>query len=221
MNNLLKKLENSDWKEFFLLEEKKPYFKTLIKNINIFYEKDTCYPEKKDIFNCFLFTPLSKVKVVILGQDPYFIEGMAHGLAFSVASGKSKSLTNLFKEIYNSFGFTRNNYNLTDWAENGVLLLNTILTVKKNIPLSHKNIGWENFSENLLLWLSKKKDFLVFLLLGNYAKSYQKFITNKNFKVLMFSHPSPFSYEISLKGSRCFWKINNLLNERGLKEIAW
>lgn len=204
------------WKEIFKEEEQKEYYKSLIKFINDEYENKTIYPKKELIFNAFNLTPYENVKVVIIGQDPYHTPGYAMGLAFSVNDGIEipKSLVNIYKELYNELGIIApNSGNLSKWAQNGVLLLNRILTVEKGKPLAHKNRGWEEFTNNILLKLNEHNNKIVFLLFGNEAKQLSKLITNPNHLVLETSHPSPLGAYKGFFGSGVFKQTIEYLDE--------
>ena len=161
------------------------------------------------------------VKVVIFGQDPYHEEGQAHGLAFSVLNNIAPpSLKNIFKEIYNDLAKIRTNPNLSDWAKQGVLLLNNTLTVRCHQANSHKNIGWQNFTDNIIKYLNKKEKPIVFILWGNNAISKEKLIDPKHF-ILKSAHPSPLSAYNGFFGSKVFSKTNEILNKLGYDEIKW
>ena len=204
------------WKEIIKEEEQKEYYKSLIKFISDEYENKTIYPKKELIFNAFNLTPYENVKVVIIGQDPYHTPGYAMGLAFSVNDGIEipKSLVNIYKELYNELGIIApNSGNLSKWAQNGVLLLNRILTVEKGKPLAHKNKGWEEFTNNILLKLNEHNNKIVFLLFGNEAKQLSKLITNPNHLVLETSHPSPLGAYKGFFGSGVFKQTIEYLDE--------
>lgn len=205
------------WDKFIEQESKKEYF------INIFkyLETEEYFPKKDEIFNAFKLCKYEDVKVVIFGQDPYHNIGQAHGLAFSVLNNIAPpSLKNVFKEIYNDLGKTRTNPNLTDWAKQGVLLLNNTLTVRCHQANSHKNIGWETFTNNVIEMLNKKEEKIVFILWGNNAISKEKLISNKHY-ILKSAHPSPLSAYNGFFGSKVFSKTNELLKKLNYKEIKW
>ncbi len=204
------------WKEIIKEEEQKEYYKSLIKFINDEYENKTIYPKKELIFNAFKLTSYENVKVVIIGQDPYHTPGYAMGLAFSVNDGIEipKSLVNVYKELCNELGIIApNSGNLSKWAQNGVLLLNRILTVEKGKPLAHKNKGWEEFTSNILLKLNESPNKIVYLLFGNEAKQLSKLITNPNHLVLETSHPSPLGAYKGFFGSGVFKQTIEYLDE--------
>ena len=217
------KIDN-DWQDFFEKETKKDYYlklRTFLKNE---YSNYTIYPPMGEIFNAFKITPLSKVKVVILGQDPYYNQGQAMGLSFSVKDGikPPPSLVNIYREISNDLNQEINisSGNLTRWAEQGVFLLNTTLTVRDGEPLSHKGHGWEIFTDNVIRALNENDNPKVFLLWGNNAKAKKNLITNKNHLILEAGHPSPLSVRY-FYGCKHFSKTNDFLIKNGLKPIKW
>ena len=163
------------------------------------------------------------VKVVILGQDPYHGVGEANGLCFSVNEGikMPPSLNNIYKELYSDLGIKRTSTDLSDWAKSGVLLLNSVLTVEKDKPASHKFIGWEEFTDKIIQKLNEKEKPIVFILWGNFAKSKIKYITNKHHLIISSSHPSPFSVNYGFFGSKPFSRTNEFLRMNGFKEIDW
>lgn len=204
------------WNEIIKEEEQKEYYKTLMNFINKEYDSKIIYPKKELIFNAFKLTSYENVKVVIIGQDPYHTPGYAMGLAFSVNDGIEipKSLVNIYKELYNELGIIApNSGNLSKWAQNGVLLLNRILTVEKGKPLAHKNKGWEEFTSNILLKLNESPNKIVYLLFGNEAKELGKLITNPNHLVLKTSHPSPLGAYKGFFGSGVFKQTIEYLDE--------
>ncbi len=183
------------------------------------------YPPAKQIFNAFNLTPFDKVKVVILGQDPYHGKGQAHGLSFSVSDGINlpPSLANIFKEIESdlSVKISKTNGNLENWANQGILLLNAILTVRANSPASHRNIGWEKLTNATIKALSDKKEHLVFLLWGKLAQEKENLIDTKKHLVLKAPHPSPFSANSGFFGCKHFSKTNEYLTKTGQTPIDW
>ncbi|BAP58484.1 uracil-DNA glycosylase [Candidatus Tachikawaea gelatinosa] len=186
----------------------------------------TIYPKKNDIFNAFKFTPFEKIKVVIIGQDPYYHYNQAHGLAFSVLPTYKPipaSLKNIYKEIKNNFNYVNvpNNGYLKKWADQGILLLNSVLTVESGKPNSHKNIGWEIFTNTIIKIINHYKKKVIFVLWGNYAKRKEKIIDNTQHFLLKSSHPSPFSANHGFFGCEHFIKINTLLKKLGKKPIQW
>lgn len=204
-------------------ESNKTYFMNIFRQLDAIKKTSIVYPKSEDIFKALYLTNYEDVKVVILGQDPYHQPNQAHGLAFSVNEGVKMppSLVNIYKEIELEYGYKMsNNGNLTSWAKQGVLLLNAILTVTHNKPLSHENIGWQIFSDKVIELL-QDKEYVVYILLGNQAKKYIKKITNKNHLILTTSHPSPLSSYRGFFGSDIFKKANQYLKEKGLNEVNW
>lgn len=209
------------WDDFFNEESKKEYYIKLMNFIEEEYQNKVIYPKKELIFNAIDKTPLDKVKVVLIGQDPYHTPGYACGLAFSVNDGVEipKSLVNIFKEINLELGINiPNTGNLSKWAENGVLLLNRILTVEKGAPLSHKNNGWETLTNNILKCLNNQEQKIVFLLFGKVAEELKIYLNNPNHLVLITSHPSPLGAYKGFFGSGVFKKTIEYLGE---KEDFW
>lgn len=216
-------IENS-WKQELSEEFKAPYFFELKSFLLDEKKKFLIYPPGSEIFSAFNYTPFDKVKVVILGQDPYHGTGQANGLCFSVKDGVQKppSLQNIFKELYADLGFPiPHSGNLESWAKQGVLLLNATLTVRANLAGSHQNKGWENFTDAAIKILSDKKLNLVFILWGNYAQAKQTLIDPTKHLILKSAHPSPFSVERGFFGSKPFSKCNAYLKENGIEEIDW
>ncbi len=214
---------NKKWDEVLKDEMKKPYFRELGIFVKNEYNHRIIYPEYKNIFNALRYTDYDEVKVVILGQDPYHGKGEAHGLSFSVQEGVKRppSLNNIFKELYNDLGVKRENNDLTDWAKEGVFLLNSIMTVVKDTPLSHKGRGWEIFTDALIKLLNQREKPIVFILWGSYARSKKELITNKNHYIIESVHPSPLSASRGFFGSKPFSKTNNFLVSCGIKPIKW
>tara|TARA_B100000242_G_scaffold45421_1_gene27000 strand:+ start:1438 stop:2100 length:663 start_codon:yes stop_codon:yes gene_type:complete len=216
-------LEQS-WKKELSKEFQKNYFKTLKKKILQEKTKNTIYPNGAKIFRAFELTPFINVKVVILGQDPYHNEGQANGLCFSVNENISHppSLKNIFKEIKNDLKIELPiSGNLERWANQGVLLLNSILTVNKNQAGSHKNFGWENFTDKVIQTISTKKNNIIFLLWGKFAQSKSLIIDNSKHHILVAAHPSPFSANKGFFGCKHFSKTNQILYHLGKEEIKW
>ncbi|MDO8168212.1 uracil-DNA glycosylase [Candidatus Phytoplasma melaleucae] len=210
------------WGKIINNEKKKEYFQkifTFLKEQQ--YKGKQIFPLGKDIFNAFKLTPWAKIKVVILGQDPYPGANQAHGLAFSVCNLKTPySLQNIFKELQNDLFLKAHNNNLSSWAREGVLLLNVILTVEKNNPLSHKNIGWEEFTKNILQFL-QKKDKIVYILWGKFAQNYKKYIDQHRNYIIQSAHPSPLSADKGFFGSKPFSKTNQYLIKNNIPPINW
>jgi uracil-DNA glycosylase len=219
------KIEPS-WHEALKSEFTKPYFLEIVTFLKI--EKNAgkiIYPPGPLIFNAFNHTPFDKVKVVILGQDPYHNPGQAHGLSFSVPAGikPPPSLVNIFKEIQKdlSINMPEGYGNLTSWADQGVLLLNAILTVRANEPASHAKIGWMNFTDAVITKISDEKKGVIFLLWGKFAQEKQLLIDETKHFVLKAAHPSPFSADKGFFGCKHFSKTNELLTNQGLAPINW
>lgn len=217
------KIENS-WKQILSDEFEKEYFSTLSDFVRNEYKSGAVYPSPKNIFKAFDECPFNKVRVVIIGQDPYHGMGQAVGLCFAV-SEKVKippSLVNIFKEIESDLNIkTIPNGDLTRWARQGVLLLNATLTVRANTPGSHQNKGWEDFTDAVIEKLSKEKENIVFILWGNYARKKGIKIDRKKHLVLEAQHPSPFSAYNGFFGSKHFSKTNKYLKSLGFDEIDW
>jgi len=215
---------NNGWKEFFKEETKKEYFLNLESFLSKEYQNNKVYPSRENLFNCFRLTSLEDVKVVILGQDPYHQPSQAHGLAFSVQRGVKipPSLRNIFKEINNDTGAAIPSHgDLTYLAKQGVLLLNTILTVEDSKPLSHQNKGWEIFTDRVIDQVNNSKQPIVFLLWGNNSRNKKELITNKEHLVLEAPHPSPLSSYHGFFGCKHFSKVNEFLIKNNLKPIDW
>ena len=216
------KFSNS-WDKVLGGEFSKDYYLSLRQFLKEEYQTHTIYPNMYDIFNAFTYTPYDEVKAVIVGQDPYHGENQAHGLCFSVKDGVTPppSLVNIFKELYTDLGIKRpKSGNLTKWALHGVLLLNTVLTVRANTPTSHKAKGWEIFTDRAIEELNKSEKPIVFILWGAHAISKTKLITNPIHKVITSVHPSPLSASRGFFGSRPFSKANEFLSKFG-REIDW
>lgn len=212
-----------NWSDILNEEFNKPYFKELLKFLKKENETKIVLPKKEDWFNSFNLTPFNRVKAVIIGQDPYHGLNQAHGLAFSTLEKKlPPSLKNIFKELVSDLKIDYpKNGDLTKWAKEGVLLLNTILTVSLSEPLAHKNKGWEIFFERIINELNKSEKPLVFILWGNNAIYYEKYLTNKNHLIIKSSHPSPLSARVSFFGSHPFSKTNKYLIKNNVKPIDW
>ena len=214
---------NKKWEIVLKEEMQKPYFRELGIFVKNEYKHKEIFPPYENIFDALRFTDYDEVKVVILGQDPYHGLGEAHGLSFSVHNNikKPPSLINILKELRNDLNIIRNESDLTDWAKQGVLLLNSIMTVEKDKPLSHKNKGWEQFTDTIIKKLNERSEPVIFLLWGSYARSKKEFITNPNHIILESVHPSPLSASRGFFGSKPFSKINNNLQSRGKSPIKW
>lgn len=212
------------WGEALNPEFNKPYFLQLKKFLLEDKKNFTVYPPGKLIFSAFNHTPLNQVKVVILGQDPYHGKGQANGLCFSVNQGipMPPSLSNIFKEIQNDLNFPLpSSGNLERWADQGVLLLNAILTVRANEPGSHQGKGWELFTNSVIQYLSQNMEGIIFLLWGKYAQAKESIIDSSRHYILKAAHPSPFSAYNGFFGCKHFSKTNALLSARDKQEIDW
>ncbi len=213
---------NKKWDKVLEEEFKKDYFKKLGLFVKNEYKTKTIFPPYNNIFDALRFTDYDDVLVVILGQDPYHGLGEAHGLSFSVHNNVKMppSLQNIFKELYSDIGIKRTNTDLTDWAKQGVLLLNSIMTVEQDKPLSHKDKGWEIFTDTIIKKLNEREKQIVFVLWGSFARSKKELITNKNHKIIESAHPSPLSASRGFIGSKPFSKINEYLKSIN-KKINW
>lgn len=223
---------NSHWKQRLTSEFEKPYFAELTKFVKESYTKETVYPSPKDIFRAFDLCPFEKVKVVILGQDPYHGKGQANGLCFAVNDGVAvpPSLKNIFKEIRSDVGtsvplegptFQGDGGNLSRWAEQGVLLLNATLTVRAGVAGSHQGRGWEEFTDAAVSAIASEREHIVFMLWGNYAKQKGTHIDRSKHLVLEAAHPSPFSAYHGFFGCKHFSKANEYLVAHGQTPIDW
>ena len=217
------KIESS-WKEVLQPEFEKEYFKQLTDFVRKEYKTKKIFPPGSLIFNAFDLCPYNKVKVVIIGQDPYHGHGQANGLCFSVNDGVDfpPSLVNIYKEIENEYAKQMpKNGDLSSWAKQGVLLLNAILTVQAHMPCSHQGKGWETFTDAVIRILAEKKEHLVFLLWGSYAQQKGLYIDTNKHLVLKSPHPSPLSAYRGFIGNRHFQLANQYLKEHGMSEIEW
>lgn len=217
------KIEKS-WKKKLSEEFDKEYFKNLTEFVRTEYLTTTVYPHPKNIFAAFELTPFGSVKVVILGQDPYHGIGQAHGLCFSVNDGvpPPPSLQNIYKELESDLGIKKGkNGNLTDWAKQGVLLLNATLTVKARSAGSHQGRGWEEFTDAVIHKLTEEKENLVFILWGSYAQKKGAFIDTEKHLVIKSAHPSPLSAYRGFFGSKPFSKTNLYLTDHNISPINW
>lgn len=214
---------NKGWDQVLKKEFEAPYFKELGIFVKNEYHQKQVYPEYKDIFNALRYTDFDEVKVVILGQDPYHGDGEAHGLSFSVKEGvpMPPSLRNIFKELNDDVGVTRTCTDLTDWAKQGVLLLNSIMTVVKDRPLSHKEKGWETFTDHIIEALGAREKPMVFIFWGSYARSKKVLIKNLKHKIIESVHPSPLSAQRGFFGTKPFSRANQFLEEQGMEGIHW
>ena len=212
------------WDLILKEEYQKEYFNSLIDFIKEEYKNKTIYPKQNEVFNAFRYTDFDNVKVVILGQDPYHGPNQAEGLSFSVSNEvlKPPSLKNIFKELESDLNihFPESN-SLKPWAEQGVLLLNAVLTVEEHKPTSHKDKGWEIFTDNVIKYLNKREKPIVFILWGSFARAKKTLITNPNHYIIESAHPSPFSARNGFFGSKPFSKTNKFLKKNNIKEIDW
>lgn len=215
---------NNGWLDFFQEEMKKEYFVELQKYIDMEYQNNIIYPSYEDIYNAFKYCDLKNVKVVIIGQDPYHEPNQAHGLAFSVNEGIAlpPSLKNIYKEISDEFNITMsNNGDLSGWAKQGVFLLNTVLTVRQHQANSHKQKGWEQFTDNAISYLNKNRKNVVYLLWGKPAMEKVKLIDKNNNLILTSPHPSPLSSYRGFFGNNHFIKANQYLLDTNQEQIDW
>ena len=215
---------SNDWLEPLTPEFKKPYYRKLYETVKSEYHQQVVYPPADDIFNAFDFTPLSQVKVVIIGQDPYHEPGQAHGLCFSVKPGVKTppSLVNIYKELNDDLGcYIPNNGYLEKWARQGVLMLNNVLTVRAHQAASHANIGWEQFTDAAIDVLNKQDRPIVFLLWGSPAAKKCAKLNNPNHLILKAPHPSPLSAYRGFFGCKHFSQANEFLKSKGLEPIDW
>ena len=214
----------NDWDEKLKVIEESNGFRKFLNIINEKYQNSIVYPPKNLVFNALKLTSYKNTKVVIVGQDPYHGEGEAHGLSFSVQKGIKipPSLQNIYKELYSDLGITPSlDGDLTKWAKEGVLLLNAVLTVQKDRPASHRNLGWELFTDYIIKTINEKEEPVVFILWGNFAKDKKKYITNPKHYVITSTHPSPFSAHNGFFGSKPFSKTNEFLIKNNIKPIDW
>ena len=215
---------SNDWAPALREEYKKPYYKDLFLKVNEEYSRYQVFPPADDIFNAFHLTSLKDVKVVILGQDPYHNIGQAHGLSFSVKPGieAPPSLVNIYKELNEDLGcYIPNNGYLVKWAEQGVLLLNTVLTVRAHQANSHRGIGWEDFTNAVIRILNEQDRPIVFLLWGRPAQNKMSMLNNPNHLILTAPHPSPLSAYRGFFGCKHFSRTNEFLVQHGVKTIDW
>lgn len=212
------------WKELIQTESQKEYYQNLMKFLDQEYKTKTIYPPRKQLFTCFEVCPYDHVKVVILGQDPYHGENQAHGLCFSVQKGTKipPSLRNIYKELKEDLGIDAPSHGyLMDWANQGVFLLNAVMSVEAGKAGSHQNQGWEKFTDTVIQKINERKDGVVFLLWGNWAISKAKLITNPQHVILTSAHPSPLSASRGFLGSKPFSKVNIALEKMGHTPIDW
>lgn len=214
----------NEWDDLLKSEYKKEYFKSLENFVLNEYKNKIIYPKISEVYNAFRYTPYNKVKVVIIGQDPYHGENQAEGLCFSVKNGvpKPPSLINIFKELNDDLGYKIPiDGSLVQWTKEGVLLLNAVLTVEKDKAASHKGRGWEKFTDEVIKIVNKKDTPVVFILWGSYARSKKELITNDKHFIIESAHPSPLSAYNGFFGSKPFSKTNNFLISKGITPINW
>ncbi|MFC4619940.1 uracil-DNA glycosylase [Camelliibacillus cellulosilyticus] len=214
----------NDWGEHIGAEFKKDYYLKLRAFLKYEYATGTIYPDQYDIFNALHYTAYEDVKAVILGQDPYHGPGQAHGLSFSVQKGvpQPPSLQNIFKELHDDLGYPIPSHGcLVDWTKQGVMLLNTVLTVRHKSPNSHKGMGWEQLTDRIIRVLSEREKPMVFILWGRHAQEKAAFIDTSRHHIIQSPHPSPFSANRGFFGSRPFSRTNQFLVENGLEPIDW
>ena len=218
--NILK----NDWEPLLKDEFQKEYYLKLREFLKNEYQNETVYPPMADIFNALHYTSYQETKVVIIGQDPYHGPNQAQGLSFSVQHGVTipPSLRNIYKELHADLGVPIPEHgSLVDWAKSGVLLLNTVLTVRKKQPGSHKGKGWELFTNKVIEWVNAKEDPVVFILWGRHAQEKETLITNKHHLIIKSAHPSPFSANRGFFGSRAFSRTNQFLESAGRPPVDW
>lgn len=214
----------NDWDNILADEWQKPYYKNLRGFLKTEYQSHNIYPDMNDIFNALKYTSFADTKVVIIGQDPYHGKGQAHGLCFSVKKGVTPppSLKNIYKELETDIGFKIPSHGeLTSWAKQGILMLNNVLTVREGLPNSHKNMGWEIFTDRVISELDKKQTPVVFLLWGANARKKAEIIKNPIHQKLITVHPSPLSAYNGFFGCRHFSKTNEILTSSGQAPIDW
>jgi uracil-DNA glycosylase len=214
----------NSWDALLSQEWEKEYYQSLRKKLIEEYRRYQVYPDMYDIFNCLKTVPYEKVKVVILGQDPYHGPNQAHGYSFSVKPGVAipPSLLNIYKELQADLGYKIPEHGyLLSWAESGVLLLNTVLTVRAGSPNSHKELGWTVLTDRIIALLNEREDPIVFLLWGRNARNKKSLITNPQHFIIESTHPSPFSANNGFFGSRPFSKTNAFLEDHGISPIDW
>ena len=212
------------WDVLLSEEYNKDYFKSLIDFIKKEYKEKKIYPPQNEVFNAFRYTDFDNIKVVILGQDPYHGPNQAEGLSFSVSNEvlKPPSLKNIFKELESDLGILFPEHNsLKNWAKQGVLLLNAVLTVEEHKPTSHKDKGWEIFTDDVIKIINTKDQPVVFILWGAYARSKKSLITNPKHLIIESAHPSPFSARNGFFGSKPFSRTNEFLKKNNIEEIDW
>lgn len=221
LNDLIKEV-HQDWEDFFNQETNKEYFKKLIIEVENEYKTKTIFPAQEKIFNIFKVSP-KEIKVLIIGQDPYHGDNQANGISFSVEDGQKlpPSLKNIYKELYSDLGITKNSGDLNSWVLQGVFLLNNTLTVERSKPNSHKHLNWQLFTDNLIEYINKNFEKIIYVLWGNFAKSKKKLISIEKNYVIESQHPSPFSAYNGFFESKPFSKINEILKNDNKKTISF
>lgn len=211
------------WNEVLKPIKESDYFENLWKKVEIEFNSKKCFPPKNEIFRALELTEFDDVEVVIIGQDPYHNDGQANGLCFSVSENVTAppSLKNIFIELKDDVGIERKNKDLQDWAKQGVLLLNATLTVKAHEPNSHRDLGWETFTDYVIKQISDRKENVVFVLWGAFAQKKSALIDQNKHFIIQSAHPSPFSVYRGFYGSKPFSKINQYLKDKGKNEIVW
>lgn len=220
----MKALLNSDWQKVLSQEFDKEYFIQMNELLEKEYAQEVIFPPKEEVFNAFNYTTYDKVKVLILGQDPYHDINQAHGLCFSVRKGVKipPSLRNIYKELHSDIAFTIPSHgNLEKWAKQGILMLNAVLTVKAHEAGSHAKIGWHSFTDSVISIMNDRQDPVIFVLWGNFAKTKTKLITNDRHIIIESAHPSPLAARRGFFGSKPFSKINEYLLELHKTPIDW
>ncbi|HDR4900828.1 TPA: uracil-DNA glycosylase [Bacillus cereus] len=220
----MEKVLKNDWGPLLAPEFEKEYYRKLADFLKEEYSTHIVYPKKEDIFNALEYTSYENTKVVILGQDPYHGPNQAHGLSFSVQPGikTPPSLLNMYKELRDEYGYDiPNNGYLVKWAEQGVLLLNTVLTVRQGEANSHKGKGWEHFTDRVIELLNEREKPVIFILWGRHAQAKKKLITNTKHHIIESVHPSPLSARRGFFGSKPYSKVNTILANMGEREIDW
>lgn len=214
----------NDWKKILEKEFKKEYFKKLNDFVENERKSHTIYPPKDDVFSAFNLTSRKNTKIVIIGQDPYHGENQAHGLCFSVKPGNKipPSLRNIYKELKDDIGcdIPENGY-LVNWAKQGILMINAVFTVRKGKANSHKNKGWETFTTEIIKSLSNKKEPVIFILWGNFAQKFEKYLDNNNHLIIKSYHPSPLSASRGFFGTKPFSRCNEFLINNNIEPIDW
>ena len=211
------------WTEILAPIKNSEYFENLWNKVKLEYSSATVFPPKSQIFRALELTPFDEVKVVIIGQDPYHNDNQANGLSFSVSEEVTAppSLKNIFTELKSDLGIERQKKDLEDWAKQGVLLLNSSLTVRAHSPNSHKDLGWEKFTNFIIKEISDKKENVVFVLWGAFAQKKEELIDFSKHFIIKSAHPSPFSVHRGFYGSKPFSKVNNYLKSKNIKPISW